>query len=261
MLLVVSPAKAMDFTEGPQGAPLTAPLFREDTEVLSKATRRLTGPDLRRLMRISDALAKLNRARFQAFDPASEEGLQAAFCFNGDVYRGLSARTLDKAGLRWAGDHLRILSGLYGLLRPFDAIQPYRLEMGSRLKTRRGKDLYAFWGSRIADQLDADLAGHADPSIINLASHEYFAAVDRAALKATVVTCHFNQLREGRMHALGFAAKRARGLMARYAIDHRIEARDGLKGFDYEGYRHHPDSSTETEWVFVREAPDSGSGG
>lgn len=254
MLMVVSPAKLLDFSAAPDGAPLTAAVYPDDTAILAKAARRLTVPDLRRLMGLSDALAKLNRARFQAFDSASEDGLQAVFAFNGDVYRGLTARSLDRAALRWTGDHLRILSGLYGVLRPFDAIQPYRLEMGSRLKTRRGADLYAFWGSRLATMLDEDVAGHADPTIVNLASQEYFAAVDRQALRAPVVTCHFSQLRDGKVHSLGFAAKRGRGLMARYVIDNRLEGREGLEGFDSDGYRLHPESSNETDLVFVREA-------
>jgi cytoplasmic iron level regulating protein YaaA (DUF328/UPF0246 family) len=177
------------------------------------------------------------------------------FAFNGDVYRGLEARTLDRSGLRWAGDHLRILSGLYGLLRPFDAIQPYRLEMGSRMKTRRGADLYAFWGTRLAEALDAEVTGHGDRLIVNLASQEYFAAVDRTVLRAPVVTCHFGQMRDGQPHALGFAAKRARGLMARYVIDHRIASREGLEGFDAKGYRLDAASATETDLTFVRDAP------
>jgi cytoplasmic iron level regulating protein YaaA (DUF328/UPF0246 family) len=256
MLMVISPAKMLDFTAGPDGAPLTTAVFKDDTEILAKAARRLTSPDLRRLMGISEPLAKLNRARFQAFDPATEDGLQAVFAFNGDVYRGLAARTLDRAALRWTGDHLRILSGLYGVLRPFDAIQPYRLEMGSRLKTRRGADLYAFWGARVAEALDAEVAGHRDPLIVNLASQEYFAAVDRKALRAPVVTCHFSQLREdGRPHALGFAAKRARGLMARYIIDNRLFRREALEAFDVEGYRLDAATATATDLTFVRDAP------
>ena len=137
------------------------------------------------------------------------------------------------------------------MLRPFDAIQPYRLEMGSRLKTRRGADLYAFWGPRLAKSLDADLARHRDPVIVNLASQEYFKAVDRKALKAPVITCHFSQLHNGALHPLGYAAKHARGLMARYVIDNRIEERDGLKRFDSEGFRLHSD--TEADLTFVRE--------
>ncbi|WP_395672753.1 YaaA family protein, partial [Phenylobacterium sp.] len=147
MLVVLSPAKALDFSAGPDFAPLTAPELAQDTAELAKTTRVLKVADLRRLMSLSESLAKLNRERFQAFDPASEDGLQAAFAFNGDVYAGLQARTLDRKALTWAQDHVRILSGLYGLLRPMDAIQPYRLEMGARLKTKRGASLYEFWGA------------------------------------------------------------------------------------------------------------------
>src|SRR3569623_123312 len=189
MLTVLSPSKALDFTGAPQAAPLSLPQRADQTAELAKSTKRLTARDLKRLMSLSDNLAKLNRARFQAFDPASEEGLQAAFAFNGDVYTGLKARELDKKGLAWAQDHVRILSGLYGVLRPLDAIQPYRLEMGVRIKTKRGRSLYDFWGPRVSEALDAALAGHRDRTLVNCASQEYFGAVDRVALKAPVVNC------------------------------------------------------------------------
>jgi len=254
MLMVISPAKALNFAPAPPFAPLTLPAFREDTASLAKTAQRLTGPDLRRLMGISEDLAKLNRQRFQAFDPHSEDGLQAVLAFNGDVYRGLAARELDQAGLKWAQDHLRILSGLYGLLRPLDAIQPYRLEMGSRLKTRRGASLYEFWGDRIALALNAAAAGQSDPTLINLASQEYFAAVDLAALSLPVVNCHFREERDGALVTLSFFAKRARGLMARFAIDGRIDRASDLKAFDLERYAFRPDRSTETDWVFARPA-------
>ncbi|MDQ0466686.1 cytoplasmic iron level regulating protein YaaA (DUF328/UPF0246 family) [Caulobacter ginsengisoli] len=256
MLLVLSPAKAMNFTppDSVSGAmlPLTTPQLKEDIAVLDKTTRRLRKSDLRRLMGISDALAELNHARFQAFDPAVDDGLQAAIAFNGDVYQGLDARSLDKAAFSWAQERVRILSGLYGLLRPADAIQPYRLEMGIRLKTRRGASLYAFWGDRIARQLNAEADGHADRTLINLASQEYFGAVDRKALTLPVVTCLFKEEREGDQRQISFFAKKARGLMARYAIDHRIDRAEGLKDFAVEGYRFQPDCSSDTEWVFVR---------
>ena len=176
--------------------------------------------------------------------------------FNGDVYDGLSARTLDRAGLTWAQDHLRILSGLYGVLRPLDAIQPYRLEMGVRLKTRRGPVLYDFWGKKIAAHLRADLAHSGEGVLINLASQEYFGAVDVAALKAPVVSCHFKEIRPGEApRMLSFYAKKARGLMARFAIDHRIDRADGLKAFDSAGYAFRPDLSTEADWTFCRPHP------
>jgi cytoplasmic iron level regulating protein YaaA (DUF328/UPF0246 family) len=256
MLLVLSPAKAMNFTppDPVSGAalPLTTPQLKDDIAVLDKTTRRLRKSDLRRLMGISDNLAELNHARFQAFDPEVEDGLQAAIAFNGDVYQGLDARSLDKAAFSWAQERVLILSGLYGLLRPADAIQPYRLEMGIRLKTRRGASLYAFWGDRIAKQLNAEADGHADRTLINLASQEYFGAVDRKALRLPVVTCLFKEEREGEQRQISFFAKKARGLMARYAIDHRIDRAEGLKDFAVEGYRFQPDRSSDMDWVFVR---------
>jgi hypothetical protein len=255
MLIVLSPAKALDFTAGPESAPLTLPVLTDQTAELSKTTKRLTARDLKRLMSLSDNLAKLNRERFQVFDPASEEGLQAAFAFNGDVYTGLKARTLDKKSLAWAQDHVRILSGLYGVLRPLDAIQPYRLEMGVRLKTRRGASLYDFWGPRIAEALNEAAQGQKDRTLVNCASTEYFGAVDRKALKLPVLTCKFLEEKDGEARMISFFAKKARGLLARYAIDHRIEKAADLKGFDSEGYRLVPQLSNEDELTFSRPQP------
>jgi cytoplasmic iron level regulating protein YaaA (DUF328/UPF0246 family) len=255
MLIVLSPAKALDFAAAPVQAPLTTPELADDTAELSRTTRRLTVRDLKRLMSLSDNLAKLNRDRFQAFDPASEDGLQAAFAFNGDVYMGLRARELDRKALGWAQDHVRILSGLYGVLRPLDAIQPYRLEMGTRLKTRRGESLYDFWGARLSETLDRALVGHKDRTVVNCASGEYFGAVDRKALKAPVVSCRFLEEKDGEARIISFYAKKARGLMARYAIDHRIQHAADLKGFDRDGYRFAPDLSSDEEFTFVRPQP------
>jgi uncharacterized protein len=255
MLIVLSPAKALDFTAAPQSAPLSLPQLADQTAELSKTTRRLTARDLKRLMSLSDNLAKLNRERFQAFDPGSDEGLQAAFAFNGDVYLGLRARELDKKALAWAQDHVRILSGLYGVLRPLDAIQPYRLEMGVRLKTRRGHSLYDFWGPRISQALNEAAQGHRDRTLVNCASGEYFGAVDRTALKLPVLTTRFLEEKDGEARMISFFAKKARGLMARYAIDHRIDKAADLKGFDYEGYRFVPRLSTDEEFTFSRPQP------
>lgn len=253
MLIVLSPAKRLDFTEGPQTAPATAPRFAEDTASLSKTTRRLTRADLRRLMSISDTLADLNRQRFQAFDPeATDAGVAAAYAFAGDVYEGLKARDLDAPALNWAQDHLRILSGFYGLLRPLDRIQPYRLEMGTRLKTRRGSSLYEFWGDRLSKQLNADAAGQIDPTLINLASQEYFGAVDARALRLPVVTPHFRESKDGQSRIISFFAKKARGGMARFAIDERIERAQDLKAFDRDGYRFDKTASSDTDWIFTR---------
>ena len=256
MLIALSPAKALDFTSPKAAAPLTTPQLCEHTAELAKVTRKLTAADLRRLMSLSESLAKLNRERFQAFDAASEEGLQAAFAFNGDVYTGLRARELDKKGLAWAQDHVRILSGLYGVLRPLDAIQPYRLEMGTRLKTRRGQSLYDFWGDRISAALNEAAMGHKDKTLVNCASGEYFGAVDRKALKLPLLSCRFLEEKDGEARIISFYAKKARGLLARYAIDDRIEKAADLKAFDAAGYRFDPGQSTEAEFTFVRPQPD-----
>lgn len=255
MLIALSPAKALDFTAPKQPLPMTTPMLAEDIAELDKSTRKLRVIDLKRMMDLSDNLAKLNRERFQAFDPAMEDGLQAALAFNGDVYAGLKARELDKKALAWAQDHVRILSGLYGILRPLDAIQPYRLEMGVSLKTKRGKTLYAFWGDKLAKALNEAVAGHKDPTLVNCASLEYFGAVDVKALTAPLVTCKFFEEKDGEAKIISFYAKKARGLMARYTIDHRIETATDLKAFDSEGYRFQKSASSDTEWVFSRPQP------
>jgi len=256
MLIVLSPAKSLDFTPAAPDTPLTTPQLKNDIAELAKVTRKLKRGDLKQLMGISDKLADLNFGRFQAFDPACEEGLQAVIAFNGDVYDGLDARSLDKPALTWAQDHLRILSGLYGVLRPLDAIQPYRLEMGIRLKTRRGASLYDFWRAKVTTTLAEALSGQADPTLVNLASQEYFGAVRPESLKAPVVTCHFKEIRPGEApRMLSFYAKKARGLMARYAIDHRIDQAQALKGFGVAGYAFQAELSTETDWTFCRPHP------
>ena len=253
MLIVLSPAKRLDFTEPSPDVAATRRRFVDDTATLSKTARNQTQADLRRLMGISTDLARLNQARFKAFDPeALDTGVQAAFAFAGDVYLGLEARTLDAAALDFAQDRLRILSGLYGLLRPLDRIQPYRLEMGTRLKTRRGSSLYDFWGDRISRQLNADAEGHGDRTLVNLASQEYFGAVDARALKLPVVTPHFREEKDGESRIISFFAKKARGTMARFAIDERIETVADLKAFDRDGYRFQKAASSESDWIFTR---------
>jgi cytoplasmic iron level regulating protein YaaA (DUF328/UPF0246 family) len=177
---------------------------------------------------------------------------QAAYAFNGDVYEGLQIRTLTKKERDWVQQHVCILSGLYGVLRPLDAIQPYRLEMGIRLKTDRGADLYHFWGAGIAEHLNQRLAGSKDPIVVNLASQEYVRSVDRKALEARVLDCVFEDWKNGRYKIIGFYAKRARGLMARYAAQHRVTSEAGLHGFDLEGYRLAEDACGEDRLVFRR---------
>jgi uncharacterized protein len=194
--------------------------------------------------------------RFHAFkSTARAAGVPAALAFAGDVYHGLKARELDAEALGWAQDRLRILSGLYGVLRPLDVIQPYRLEMGVKLANPRGDDLYAFWREKVAKALNAAAKGQADPTVVNLASQEYFGAVDRKALKPPLLTCLFKETEAGgAQRTIAFFAKRARGAMVRFAIDHRIEEAEGLKGFDRDGYRFDPAASTEDSWVFARPA-------
>ena len=256
MLFALSPAKTLDFTPSPADLPVTLPEMRADTARLATTTRKLKAADLKRLMDISDKLAELNVERFKAFKPRAEDlGLPAALTFAGDVYVGLDARSLDVPSMLWAQDHVRILSGLYGLLRPLDRVQPYRLEMGVRLATERGSTLYDFWGDRLAKALNKAAKGQSDPTLVNLASQEYFGAVDRQALKLPLVTCHFKQEKDGLIRNLAFFAKTARGLMTRYAIDHRIDRAEGLKDFDVAGYRFQPSLSDAREWVFVRPQP------
>ena len=252
MLIVLSPAKRLDFTEADPALPASERRFLEDTASLARTARARSVSELRQLMSISDDLARLNRERFQAFDPDSLDGVQAVFAFAGDVYEGLGARELDAASLVWAQDHVRILSGLYGLLRPLDRIQPYRLEMGTRLKTRRGSSLYDFWGDRISACLNADAAGQGRRAVVNLASQEYFGAVDARALKLPVVTPQFRESKDGESRIISFFAKKARGSMTRFAIDERIDRAEDLKAFDRDGYRFDKAASSETEWIFTR---------
>jgi cytoplasmic iron level regulating protein YaaA (DUF328/UPF0246 family) len=256
MLFVLSPAKTLDFSPTPAELPTTAPDMRADTGKLTRVTRKLKAADLKRMMDISDALAELNVARFKAFKPRADElGAPAALTFAGDVYVGLSARTLGQDDLMWAQDHVRILSGLYGILRPLDRIQAYRLEMGVRLATERGNSLYDFWGDKLSKALNKAAKGQADRTLVNLASQEYFGAVDKKALKLPLVTCHFKQEQEGIFRNISFYAKAARGLMTRYAVEGRIDRVQGLKDFNVAGYGFRSELSDAGDWVFTRPHP------
>lgn len=257
MLVVVSPAKSLDMA--PVEIAATAPEFQKDAVRLSKTAKNLTLTQLKGLMGISDDLARLNRDRFQAFaaDPAEETTKPAAFAFNGDTYQGLEAKTLSPDDLSWAQDHLRILSGLYGLLRPLDAIQPYRLEMGSKLKTRRGTSLYDYWGDMIAKALNNEAAAQGTDTLINCASQEYFGAADRKALKLRVITPTFMELKDDRPRIVSFFAKRARGAMARYIIENRLTQAKDIKGFGSGGYAFDADLSQGNKWVFLRDYPET----
>jgi cytoplasmic iron level regulating protein YaaA (DUF328/UPF0246 family) len=252
MLTVISPAKKLDMT--PVDVPRTKPDMVKEAGSLAATARGLTINDLQKLMHISKDLATLNRDRFKMFSnaPTHEQTKQAAFMFAGDTYTGLEVNTLDDDALRYAQDHLRILSGLYGLLRPLDEIQPYRLEMGSRLQTRRGKSLYEYWGSTISKALNAQAEAAGTDTIVNCASQEYFGAVDLKALKINVITPTFLEDKPGGAKIVSFFAKKARGSMARFIVQNRITDMDGLKDFDLGGYAYQPDQSTPDKPVFLR---------
>jgi len=252
MLIVVSPAKRLDWSE--RKPSMTEPSFGADAMRLAKTARNLTLGDLQKLMSISPDLARLSRDRFRAFtdSPQAEDLRPAALAFAGDTYIGLEAASLEPEEMGWAQDHLRILSGLYGVLRPLDAMQAYRLEMGSRLKTRRGKTLYDYWGDQIARALNAQAESLGTDSLINCASQEYFSAVDPKALKLRVVTPVFMEDKPGGPKIVSFFAKRARGAMARFIIQHRLTDPDAITDFDSGGYVYQPDLSEPDRPVFLR---------
>jgi uncharacterized protein len=253
MLTVISPAKKLDLAPLalPDGMAPTEPRFAKEASALARVVRKLTVAELQALMDISEALGRLNRDRFKAFDAAPETVKPAALMFDGDTYAGLEAKTLSADALRYGQGHLRILSGLYGLLRPLDAIQPYRLEMGSRLATRRGSSLYDWWGASIAKALRADAAEVGAGVLLNCASVEYFGAVDLRALKLRVVTPVFLEDRVGGAKTISFLAKRARGAMARFVMEHRLTDPADLRGFSTGGYAFDAGQSSGDRMVFV----------
>ena len=257
MLILLSPAKSLDYdTPVPAGLAHTLPQFIPQSSQLVEVLRQQSPQEIASLMKISDTLAALNVARYATWTPkfSARNARQALLAFNGDVYEGLDARTLAPADLEWAQRHLAILSGLYGVLRPLDWMQPYRLEMGTRLATPAGSTLYKFWGPRIAQHLDACLRDEAERVVLNLASQEYFKSVDRKVLRARVVECVFEDWSGGKYKIVSFHAKRARGLMARHAITHRATSPRQLEGFDAEGYAFVPNASDPDRLVFRRRA-------
>ncbi len=257
MLTLLSPAKKLDMTPAETGVPVTQPHLLDDMHELATVAKTQSAEDLKRLMHISDKLATMNFERFKAFnlDNRSNSAKPAGFAFDGDVYWGLEADSLSDDTVIYAQDHLRILSGLYGVLRPMDAIQPYRLEMGTKMANGRGKSLYEFWGARISDQLNAELADHADTTVVNLASNEYFKAVDAKALGRNVIAAKFLNMKDGEARSLMYYAKHARGSMARWIMENRVDRVDGLKDFNAGGYSLDTGASTENELVFCRPQP------
>ncbi|MEM8591159.1 MAG: peroxide stress protein YaaA [Pseudomonadota bacterium] len=258
MLVVISPAKRLDWAEVPRND-LTRPDFEADAMRLAKTARNLTLGDLQKLMDISPDLARLNRDRFKAFSeaPSGDALRPAAFAFAGDTYQGLETASLSEDDLRWAQSHLRILSGLYGVLRPLEEIQAYRLEMGSKLKTRRGKSLYEYWGKEIARALNAQAEATGAGLLVNCASQEYFGAVDLKALELPVITPGFYEEKDGKSKMVSFFAKKARGAMARFVVQNRLTDPAGLKDFDLGGYRFDKEMSSEGTLAFSRPYPDA----
>ena len=257
MLALISPAKKLDFETEPTLQTHTQPDFLPQSKKLVSAARKLSRQDLRNLMGISEALADQNFQRFKDFKPPFDltNAKQAAMVFNGDTYVGLRTRELSKSDLEYAQNHLRILSGLYGVLRPLDLIQPYRLEMGLKFANPGGETLYQFWDSALTEAVNKAVKGHKDPTVVNLASNEYFKAIDPKGLNAPVITPVFKEVNQGQARVLGMFAKQARGMMARYMIVNRIETADGLKKFTDGGYRFQADQSDDKTWVFSRKQP------
>jgi len=254
MLFLISPAKSLDYDTPPHIAVHTQPLFKRQSAELIDLLKAKSPQEISTLMKLSDALSGLNVARYEAWSPkfTAKNSKQAVLAFNGDVYEGLDAKTLSEAQLGWAQEHVCILSGLYGVLRPLDWMQPHRLEMGTALATDHGKNLYQFWGAQIAGYLNERAAADTSPVIVNLASQEYFKAVDRKALKARVVTCVFEEFKGGKYKIISFMAKRARGLMVRYAIEKKLHTVKKLEGFDLEGYAFDAAASEADRLVFRR---------
>ena len=255
LLALLSPAKRLDFSPPPAFAKPPQPGLLQDTAKLAARGKKLSRTELRRLMDISPKLADLNYERFQSFDVKNKaETKPAIFAFAGDVYVGLDAKTLGAADIAFAQQHVAVLSGLYGLLRPLDSIQPYRLEMGTRLKNERGADLYDFWRKSIAAYINDLTSTMTDPTIVNLASDEYWSAVDENALRAPVIQAVFKEIKGAKAQTVSFLAKKARGMMARYIVQRRLTSADELKQFDTAGYAYDAKSSTTSLMVFSRKA-------
>jgi len=254
MLFLLSPAKKLDYDSALPTKLHTQPLFVKDAQKLIGVLKTKSEADIASLMDLSPALSKLNAQRYAAWKPVFNESnsRQAVLAFNGDVYEGLEASSLSESQLKWAQDHVAILSGLYGVLRPLDLMQPYRLEMGTALANPGGKNLYEFWSDKITPYLNERLAADKDPIIVNLASEEYFKSVNSKTLNARVIQCVFQDGKNGAWKVISFHAKRARGLMARFAIQHKITKPQALQQFDLEGYAFAPDVSTEDKLVFRR---------
>jgi cytoplasmic iron level regulating protein YaaA (DUF328/UPF0246 family) len=254
MLIFLSPAKSLDYKTPPHVATFTQPGYLKQSEMLIRQLRKLSPADIANLMDLSDPLALLNFNHYAdwALPFTPENAKQAVLAFDGDVYDGLAAKTFSADDLDFAQQHVRILSGLYGILKPLDLMQPYRLEMGTKFQNKAGKDLYAFWGETLLNAINAELEATERPVVVNLASEEYFKAAVGRKIKGTVIQPVFEDWKNGKYKIISFYAKRARGLMTRYAIVNRLSNPEGLQGFDYDGYAFVPEVSDTSTWVFRR---------
>jgi len=254
MLMMISPAKKLDIETPAPVSQFTEPAFLDASQELVNSLRMMSAEELGGLMNISPKLVELNARRYRywhtLFTP--ENAKQALFAFRGDVYTALDADSLSESDVDFAQNHLRILSGLYGLLRPLDLMQAYRLEMGTRLANVRGKDLYTFWGNTIADALNQALSGQSENTLINLASNEYSKAVQFPHLEGRVINVQFKEQKDDGYKIIGIHAKKARGLMGRFVIRNRIDTPEDIKQFNLANYRYRPDMSTDSDWVFAR---------
>jgi len=254
MLIILSPAKTLDFDEFELSLPNTLPEFIPEASQLISELKKLSTQEIATMMSLSDKLAALNAARYSSWSKVftTENSKAALFAFNGDVYEGLDASSLNKKQLEFSQKHLRILSGLYGVLKPLDLMQAYRLEMGTRLKNKNGSDLYSFWGSKITKLIQAELASQKKPMLLNLASEEYFKVIIGKELGYPIISPVFQDEKDGKFKIISFYAKRARGLMARYVIQNAIQDPIKLQGFDLEGYRYVEELSQAHQPVFQR---------
>ena len=257
MLVVISPAKSLDFETAPVTDTYSLPGFIDQSATLIDRMRELSSPDIEQLMGISAKLADLNFGRYLNWSPefTPENAKQAVLAFKGDVYQGLEAETFSQQEFDYAQDHLRILSGLYGVLRPLDLVQPYRLEMGIKLSNANGKNLYEFWGDQLTEALNQQLDSVNSDVLVNLASNEYFKSIKRKKLNATVVTPAFRDWKNGQYKMISFFAKKARGLMSAWIIRNQINDSADLVNFNMAGYRYDPDRSTPSDPVFLRDQP------
>jgi cytoplasmic iron level regulating protein YaaA (DUF328/UPF0246 family) len=254
MITILSPAKKLDKKTDRTIGQTSAPDFIEDSRQLIGELRQLSPEQISSLMNVNRKIAELNYERFARWQPPfnRDNASPAVFLFNGQAYLGLEAETLNDDDLYFAQDHLRILSGLYGLLRPLDLVQPYRLEMGTRLSNPRGKDLYEFWGEKLTQAINEALSKHESKVLMNLASNEYFKAIKPQVLEGDIITPVFKEKKGNQYKTIAVYAKTARGLMTRYIIENRIEDPEAIKGFDQQGYIYSPEMSDEKEWVFIR---------